>query len=239
MVMLLMMISYLIIASGYVDAHPAALPSNLVLMNNHPPSVSELGDLKRHPILAQKYGPWCVALAQTYGSTGISLFILFTIHPKMITNFVPCVEIPERYLVEHRLPWKTPPTHYGHSTPSYTHGVDQPYPTPPSSATPSYSSSPALPPALGPKVSYGPSVNVIPMESLSNDYLKFEQGDEFDEENYAVLPNDWPYNVPKGVEHCIVWSKVRSSLFHPVISFSNLIINPNILRTSFQYFTRL
>lgn len=56
-------------------------------------------------------------------------------------------------------------------------------------------------------------MNVIPMESLSNDYLKFEQGDEFDEENYAVLPNDWPYNVPKGVEHCIVWSKFP--IFHP------------------------
>jgi len=32
-----------------------------------------------------------------------------------------------------------------------------------------------------------------------------------DSEKYAVLPNDWPYNVPTGVRHYCVWSRVRIS----------------------------
>lgn len=46
------------------------------------------------------------------------------------------------------------------------------------------------------------------MSDLPDEYLTFNDGDEVDEDVYAVLPNDWPYNVPKGVDHCIVWSKV-------------------------------
>jgi hypothetical protein len=43
----------------------------------------------------------------------------------------------------------------------------------------------------------------------SEEYLKFEIGQHLDPDLYAVLPNDWPYNVPKDVEHVVVWSKVR------------------------------
>jgi hypothetical protein len=32
-----------------------------------------------------------------------------------------------------------------------------------------------------------------------------------DSEKYAVLPNDWPYNVPTGVRHYCVWSRVSFS----------------------------
>lgn len=42
------------------------------------------------------------------------------------------------------------------------------------------------------------------------DILDFHPGDTLDADTYAVLPNDWPYNVPRGVDHCLVWSKVRS-----------------------------
>ena len=30
-------------------------------------------------------------------------------------------------------------------------------------------------------------------------------------EKFAVLPNDWPYNVPYGVRHYCVWSRVSPS----------------------------
>jgi hypothetical protein len=56
---------------------------------------------------------------------------------------------------------------------------------------------------------------VIPTLDLPDEYLTFNEDDEVDEDVFAVLPNDWPYNVPKGVEHCIVWSKVISRL--PVV----------------------
>lgn len=42
-------------------------------------------------------------------------------------------------------------------------------------------------------------------------YLAFEIGQEVDPDVYAVLPNDWPYNVPKDVEHIVVWSKVSDN----------------------------
>jgi len=38
------------------------------------------------------------------------------------------------------------------------------------------------------------------------EYLKWEGW--LDSEKYAVLPNDWPYNVPTGVRHYCVWSRV-------------------------------
>lgn len=43
----------------------------------------------------------------------------------------------------------------------------------------------------------------------TQEYLKFDVGQCLDPDLYAVLPNDWPYNVPKDVEHVVVWSKVR------------------------------
>ena len=44
-------------------------------------------------------------------------------------------------------------------------------------------------------------------------YLKWDPVIGLDEEKYAVLPNDWPYNVPYGVRHYCVWS--RLPIAHP------------------------
>lgn len=38
-------------------------------------------------------------------------------------------------------------------------------------------------------------------------YLKWDDNG-LDDEKYAVLPNDWPYNIPYGVRHYCVWSRV-------------------------------
>ena len=38
-------------------------------------------------------------------------------------------------------------------------------------------------------------------------YLRWDST-TLDSEKYAVLPNDWPYNIPYGVRHYCVWSKV-------------------------------
>lgn len=42
-------------------------------------------------------------------------------------------------------------------------------------------------------------------------YLRWEDGAGLDGEKFAVLPNDWPYNVPYGVRHYCVWSRVSLS----------------------------
>ena len=42
-------------------------------------------------------------------------------------------------------------------------------------------------------------------------YLKWDEEKGLDPDKYAVLPNDWPYNVPHGVRHFCVWSRVRLS----------------------------
>lgn len=42
-------------------------------------------------------------------------------------------------------------------------------------------------------------------------YLKWKEGERLDAEKFAVLPNDWPYNVPYGVRHYCVWSRVSRS----------------------------
>ncbi|OCF53979.1 hypothetical protein L486_08536 [Kwoniella mangroviensis CBS 10435] len=44
--------------------------------------------------------------------------------------------------------------------------------------------------------------------SIPHDYLTYDAGKGFDESKYAVLTNDWPYNVPYGVRHLCVWSKL-------------------------------
>jgi hypothetical protein len=59
-----------------------------------------------------------------------------------------------------------------------------------------------------------PQINDVVSENATNgnatqEYLKFEIGQDLNPDLYAVLPNDWPYNVPKDVEHVVVWSKVR------------------------------
>lgn len=51
--------------------------------------------------------------------------------------------------------------------------------------------------------------------------LKFDIGQDLDPDLYAVLPNDWPYDVPKDVEHVVVWSKVRSA---PAVGPRNMVI---------------
>lgn len=39
-------------------------------------------------------------------------------------------------------------------------------------------------------------------------FLKYNPAKGFEEDKYAVLTNDWPYNVPYGVRHFCVWSRV-------------------------------
>jgi hypothetical protein len=43
-------------------------------------------------------------------------------------------------------------------------------------------------------------------EEEKPNYLRWDGW--LDSEKYAVLPNDWPYNVPTGVRHYCVWSRV-------------------------------
>ncbi|KAK8870082.1 hypothetical protein IAR55_000652 [Kwoniella newhampshirensis] len=45
------------------------------------------------------------------------------------------------------------------------------------------------------------------------EYLRFDPEKGLDAEKYAVLPNDWPYNVPYGVRHFCVWSRIP--IAHP------------------------
>ncbi|OCF40891.1 hypothetical protein I317_05341 [Kwoniella heveanensis CBS 569] len=45
------------------------------------------------------------------------------------------------------------------------------------------------------------------------DYLSYDAEEGFDESKYAVLNNDWPYNIPPGVRHFCVWSRVP--IAHP------------------------
>lgn len=46
------------------------------------------------------------------------------------------------------------------------------------------------------------------MEEVQPVYLHYDQERGLDRETYAVLPNDWPYNIPYGVRHFCVWSRV-------------------------------
>ena len=46
-------------------------------------------------------------------------------------------------------------------------------------------------------------------EEEKPNYLRWDGW--LDSEKYAVLPNDWPYNVPTGVRHYCVWSRVSLS----------------------------
>ncbi|WRT64469.1 uncharacterized protein IL334_001401 [Kwoniella shivajii] len=41
-----------------------------------------------------------------------------------------------------------------------------------------------------------------------HEYLTYDSEKGLDTEKYAVLPNDWPYNIPYGVRHFCVWSKL-------------------------------
>lgn len=59
-------------------------------------------------------------------------------------------------------------------------------------------------------------------ESEGNNYLKFKLGQDLDSDMFAILPNDWPYNVPYGVTHTVVWSKVSVTYTSP---FSTAIIS--------------
>jgi len=43
-------------------------------------------------------------------------------------------------------------------------------------------------------------------------YLKYDPEKGLDTDKYAVLYNDWPYNIPYGVSHHCVWSRVRTHL---------------------------
>ncbi|ORY30227.1 hypothetical protein BCR39DRAFT_530056 [Naematelia encephala] len=44
-------------------------------------------------------------------------------------------------------------------------------------------------------------------------YLKWDDSKGLDEANFAVLPNDWPYNIPYGVRHYCVWCRIP--IAHP------------------------
>lgn len=43
-------------------------------------------------------------------------------------------------------------------------------------------------------------------------YFTFARGEAVDDDLVAILPNDWPYNVPYGVTHTVIWSKVGGTL---------------------------
>ncbi|WVR04881.1 hypothetical protein IAU60_001893 [Kwoniella sp. DSM 27419] len=95
----------------------------------------------------------------------------------------------EKYLKEGRLPFPT-----GEPSNSAT-GNDGPSAVDSTASIPSSEVSPSSAPRAEAK------------------YLTFDSSTGFDEENYAVLPNDWPYNIPYGVRHFCVWS--RLPITHP------------------------
>ncbi|WWC68263.1 uncharacterized protein I206_102186 [Kwoniella pini CBS 10737] len=53
----------------------------------------------------------------------------------------------------------------------------------------------------------------IPSSAVPHEYLKYDLDLSLDSSKYAVLVNDWPYNIPYGVRHFCVWSKVP--IAHP------------------------
>lgn len=57
------------------------------------------------------------------------------------------------------------------------------------------------------------------------EYLRYEPHTGLDPEKYAVLPNDWPYNVPYGVRHFCVWSRVSDTARHGSVLISSLAPN--------------
>lgn len=71
------------------------------------------------------------------------------------------------------------------------------------------------------KADYGNIMNYICLKRLkwkplpssdSGEGLKFEYKNAtpfVEEEDYKILPNDWPYGVEKGITHIVVWLKNR------------------------------
>lgn len=49
-------------------------------------------------------------------------------------------------------------------------------------------------------------------------YLRYDAEQGLDTDKYAVLYNDWPYNVPYGVSHHCVWSRVSHVLSSSLLS---------------------
>ena len=56
-------------------------------------------------------------------------------------------------------------------------------------------------------------------------YLRWEGKRGLDKEKFAVLPNDWPYNVPVGVRHYCVWSRVSYPFTPPRSVFIGFMIS--------------
>lgn len=54
----------------------------------------------------------------------------------------------------------------------------------------------------------GSSSEEVEVEDEPDIFLKYNPEKGLEDDKYAVLPNDWPYNVPYGVRHYCVWSRV-------------------------------
>lgn len=158
---------------------------------------SDLGHLKREPSLQQRYELWCDGIVDEHKSIG-------TDRPQSLL-------MSELYLKTVRLPW---PAHEL-VLPESIETPDKPYVKAYSLAARSNSSS-----TSDVSAGFGGSVKRPSGDEAEEPrYLRWTG--ELDPDLYSVLRNDWPYNVPLGVEHCCVWSKVslRSSI-SPLADFA-------------------
>ncbi|WWD15625.1 hypothetical protein CI109_100047 [Kwoniella shandongensis] len=167
----------------------------------------QLGQLMRNTEMQYKYDQWSAGMKKQFVST-------------------------ENYLVHTRLPFKPTTSRAAEPTYDLSTSLDQPQPqcqpqsllSPPTpasgSSTPSsvgFVSLASLK-AVNGKLSKGKSDGESGEEEEEEhqaEYLRYDNENGLDPEKYAVLPNDWPYNVPYGVRHFCVWSKVP--IAHPLL----------------------
>ena len=209
----------------------------------------ELEHLMRNKHMQLRYNTWLEGIDKEYGSTRESSLLRSSILPCSVSShiegrYTECrvvivletpiasLETPsliaDTYLTQARLPWSNPST---------------PHPT--------YKSSPSTlqpPPSDGPSTSGSstPSAGFVSLSSLALDsklraaqdslgsksavpaYLRYGPDVGLEAGKYAVLPNDWPYNVPYGVRHYCVWSRVSGTRVEGAMSSSSI----SLLRVS-------
>ncbi|OCF33737.1 hypothetical protein I316_04449 [Kwoniella heveanensis BCC8398] len=142
-----------------------------------------LENLMRNKEMQARYNSWTKGIKERFGST-------------------------EKYLTQSRLPF--PRSSDPHTEPTYDPDALDGGPS-----SPKARSRPPLPDS-----SNSPKIDARHAQQSrqsgprpGTDYLSYDAEEGFDESKYAVLNNDWPYNIPPGVRHFCVWSRVP--IAHP------------------------
>ncbi|KAK4688936.1 hypothetical protein P7C73_g1149, partial [Tremellales sp. Uapishka_1] len=155
-----------------------------------------LDPMRRNREMQKRYEAWFRGIKAEYGST-------------------------EAYLTNARLPWgpNPGPATITPAMSSPASGLVSPVSgtsTPASVGFVSLSSLQGVNGRLREKKSRSPSDAIdVDEKEEEHEYLQFDPRSGLDDSKYAVLPNDWPYCVPYGVRHYVVWSKVP--IAHPVL----------------------